>query len=129
MTSILLVGWSCSFINPESREYYDSSHGKIRHGLIPIDSTSSPAVQLRPVNLELVQQGLEVYNNHCLKCHGVEGRSSSGAPNLRAVVQEVPNFDFFISFSEYKGSMPGWKNPLTSTEKKALIEYLKSLVN
>jgi mono/diheme cytochrome c family protein len=132
---VLLVSFlSCSQLNQESKRHHQDSQPRMRHGIVPVDTQS--AVQLRPVNLESVNRGREVYLQHCMDCHGIEGKGSGPVaardgllvPNLKATLSEVPHFEFFISFSEWKGTMPGWRNPLTTKEREDLVEYLKSIV-
>jgi mono/diheme cytochrome c family protein len=126
---------SCSQINSDSKRYHEESKPRMRHGIVPVDTQA--AVQLRPVNLEAVNRGREVYLQNCLDCHGIEGKGNGPiatkegliVPNLKAVLSEVPHFEFFISFSEWKGTMPGWRNPLTTKEREDLVEYLKSIIN
>jgi mono/diheme cytochrome c family protein len=39
----------------------------------------------------------------------------------------VPEFKFYISVSQWKGQMPGWKNALDEKELEAIGHYLKKL--
>lgn len=131
---LMLSFFSCSQINTDSKRHHEDAKPRMRHGIVPVDT--QVAVQLRPVNLQAVERGREVYLQNCMDCHGIEGKGNGPVaakegimvPNLKAVLSEVPHFEFFISFSEWKGTMPGWRNPLTPKEREDLVEYLKSIV-
>jgi cytochrome c len=138
LLSLCLLFFSCSQVNTESRRHHEEKRPTFRHGIIPVDTAKeNKAVQLRPLNLQAVERGRTVYIANCLECHGEDGRGGGPSalkqerlvPNLQLTVRDVPHFDFFISFSQYQGTMPGWQTPLSEQERADVVEYLKSLVN
>ena len=125
--SLIVFAYSCSRVNQESRDYYNSK--KIRHGIVPLSGTV-----VKKLNEASVKRGEAIYRQHCLACHGKNGEgngplASSKAPpaNLRKLAKEVRNFDFFMSISQWQGDMPGWKEPFSSTDREDLVAYIKSL--
>lgn len=127
-----LIG--CS-VNQVSKDYYDYKK-QLRHGLIPVakktKSNKDYDIDLSPKNITL---GRAVYVKHCIMCHGNEAKGDGPkaknfypAPrDLVKVVQEVPNFKFYLSVSEWQNTMPGWTSPLTEDEIKYVEAYLVSL--
>ncbi len=130
---ILLFG--CS-INQSSKDFYTYKKN-LRHGLIPIASSSKTErkyeIDLSPKNLEL---GRALYVKECKMCHGENAKGDGPKAanfyppprDLVKVVEEVPNFKFYLSVSKWQNTMPGWINPLTEDEIKYIEAYLISLV-
>ncbi len=48
-------------------------------------------------------------------------------PNLAKLVQEIPNFTFFLSISQWSGQMPGWKKEYSEADREDLVNYLKTI--
>lgn len=124
---------SCSRINVESQERYRQKNNEfknLRHGIVP----RSTVMVTRPDEAS-VSRGKTLYDNHCISCHGPKGEGNGPlasqqkiAPsNLRQLVTEVPDFDLFVSFSNWKGDMPGWKEKFTQGELEDIKSYLKTL--
>ncbi|SEQ89032.1 alcohol dehydrogenase (cytochrome c) [Virgibacillus subterraneus] len=72
-----------------------------------------------------VDEGLKVYENNCLSCHGAEGAGGHNGPNLQninmnteQIIQQIKNGG---------GNMPGFEGTLTEEEIKAVTEYIRSL--
>lgn len=72
-----------------------------------------------------VDQGLKVYENNCLSCHGAEGAGGHNGPNLEqtgmsdeALIEQIKNGS---------SNMPGFDNQLSEEEINAVVEYMKSL--
>ncbi len=137
----LLVG-ACARINMDSREYYEHKN-KIRHGIIPIETSSSDRGEeydrveaKRALDVASVQRGKVLFESHCMSCHGPQGRGDGPAasdfsvrpPNLQESVRQVRQFEFYMALSQWKGDMPGWEFPFSDEERKDLAQYLKSLV-
>lgn len=134
LSALLIMSVSCSRINVESQERYRQLHSEsktIRHGIIPL---STKAVVKIPDEAS-ISRGKTLYINHCLACHGESGKGNgpkaleqkSSPINLQKLVQEVPDFDFFISISNWQGDMPGWKEKFNSSELEDIKSYLKTL--
>ena len=135
--SLILV--SCSQVNKESKDYYMGKH-KVRHGLIPRTFDASKMKKEKSVlayNSKKANKGAELYKSHCIECHGKNGRGNgpkakdmAPAPaDLVKTINEVPRFEFFMSLSQWKGEMPGWKNMFSIKETEALAHYLKKLAS
>lgn len=124
---------SCSQINVESQEKYRQNHDvtkTMRHGIVPI--TIKGVVKIP--DEASIARGKSLYDNHCLSCHGENGQGNgpkaidqkNSPVNLKKLVQEVPDFDFFVSVSNWQGDMPGWKEKFSSTELEDIKSYLKT---
>lgn len=133
---MILMG--CS-VNQLSKDYYDYKKN-LRHGLVPISQTKKPErVENKPfpINFKQAELGRTVYLKHCAMCHGKDAKgngpkASNFFPkprNLVKVVNEVPNFKFYLAVSEWQKTMPGWSEPLTEDEIIYIEMYLKSLSN
>ena len=131
-----LLLFSCSHLNEDSQNHYKSREG-MRHGVVPRDLAGPSMASLGPLDPDKVARGQVIYKRQCLECHGEKGLGNGPRaaeyegqiPNLKLTLKNVPHFDFFISLSEWKGTMPGWKEVLTESERAELVQYLKSLLN
>lgn len=135
LTALLIS--ACSRINPQEQAAYQnkSEMNHVRHGIVPYSEVelvkNKVALKLDP---QSVQRGKVLYEQHCLSCHGVTGigngpiaQESGIAPaNLRKTVKDVENFDFYMSVSNWKGEMPGWKNPLSKDQRNDIANYIKT---
>lgn len=124
----LLLLFSCSQFNTESKSYYDQ---KMRHGIVPL-AREIPKDEKEPikVNMAKAKRGKKVYEANCMSCHGPKGLGSEekgGPRNLVKAVQSVQHFKFFIMVSKWQGEMPGWKSPLTDNDVENVKEYIKLL--
>jgi mono/diheme cytochrome c family protein len=132
LIALLSMTFSCSRINVQSRDMYYSSKQKIRHGIIPIETTSQVEQRLSE---ESIERGKLLYVAHCLSCHGPRGIGDG--PNakdqkihpadLQRLAKDVPNFKFFMSVSQWQGDMPGWKVPFNELDREDLVAYIKTL--
>ncbi|WP_412473305.1 c-type cytochrome [Halobacteriovorax sp. YZS-1-1] len=121
---LLVFVSSCSSINTDSREYY---HGqKMRHGIIPKDTTRTSENIKRVLDANSVVRGKKIYSKNCMSCHGQDGNMIDNV-DLSNLSKEVPNFNFYLLVSRSKESMPGWKSPLSKQDIKDLESYLYSL--
>ena len=131
--ALAILSASCSRINVESQERYRQEHDVVknmRHGIVPLTIKGV----LKIPDETSVARGKALYDNHCLSCHGENGRGNgpkaidqkSSPVNLQRLVQEVPDFDFFVSVSNWQGDMPGWKEKFSSTELEDIKSYLKT---
>lgn len=134
---ILFILFTSCTMNQVSKDYYAYKR-ELRHGLIPIANNpkakkkNNYKIDLSPKNISM---GRSVYIKHCAMCHGNEAKGDGvkaenfyPAPrDLVKVVQDVPNFKFYLSVSKWQNTMPGWTNPLTEDEIKYIEAYLISL--
>lgn len=123
----LSLQFSCSRINVESRDYYRKTH--FRHGIVPLSSGLA-----KKLDEAAIARGKILYTKHCLQCHGVDGtgngpeadKQNVPPTNLKKLVSEVPNFEFFMSISQWQGDMPGWKEEFSPIDRRDLEAYIKS---
>jgi mono/diheme cytochrome c family protein len=127
----LLALFSCSQV---SHPKPVDTEARMRHGIVPVDHEMSEKPIAEKLDQGLVEQGRVLYKADCLRCHGAEGRGDGPeakllnlhAANLRATVQEVRNFRFYLSISRWQATMPGWKTPYSEADLEALTAYLKT---
>jgi mono/diheme cytochrome c family protein len=134
VSAVLFI--SCSQVNRESKDYYYESR-PVRHGVIPVDgfSVESKKNEVQKYEPEAIARGKVLYENHCLQCHGTSGVGDGEKAkelkikpaNLQSTVKAVSNFKFFMSISEWKGTMPGWSTPLSEKQRDDLVAYIKTL--
>jgi len=133
LLALTILHTSCSQINVEEQERYrqkNTDHTSFRHGIVPVSS-----VPVKKFDEASASRGKILYENHCISCHGPKGEgngplaSEQKIPpsNLRTLVKEVPDFDFFMSVSNWKGAMPGWKEKFNQAELDDIKSYLKTL--
>ena len=121
---------SCARINQESRDRYQAEH-KIKHGIVIREKTKTLSKKLDEAS---VLRGKAIYTAHCLSCHGDKGlgdgpeskKQSHPVANLQKLAKEIPDFTFFMSISQWQGTMPGWKESLSGPEREDLVSYIKS---
>jgi mono/diheme cytochrome c family protein len=123
--SVVILFLSCSRINQQSNDYYQSK--RMRHGIIPLTK-----VRVESLDQASIDRGESIYNAHCLSCHGKSGEGDGpqaprGTANLRKLASEVRDFKFFMSVSQWDGKMPGWKEPFNAIESDDLVAYIKTL--
>lgn len=131
-----LIFIACTTVNRESRDYYYESR-PVRHGVIPVEgfSVENKKAEVVKYDPESVTRGKVLYENHCMQCHGTSGIGDGEKAkelhikpaNLQATVKAVSNFKFFMSISEWKGTMPGWSTPLSEKQREDLVAYIKTL--
>ena len=123
--------FSCARINQAEQDNYKAEN-KIRHGIVPISHTEN--TKKSKVDDKSLARGKEIYQKHCLQCHGEKGlgdgpMSAKMHPkpvNLKNTVKEVSHFNFYLSISEYVGRMPGWQHPLNEKEREDVANYIKT---
>lgn len=124
---LILLFSSCSRVNVAARDHYREQH--MRHGVYPLSSDIS-----KKFDEASVARGKMLYTNHCLSCHGENGRGDGPAANnqkvrpanLQKLAREVSNFKFFMSVSQWQGDMPGWKDPFNDSDRDDLVAYIKT---
>lgn len=133
LMALTIMLTSCSQINVDEQERYrqkNTAHTSFRHGIVPVSS-----VPVKKFDEVSISRGKTLYENHCISCHGPKGEGNGPLAaeqkippaNLKKIVNEVPDFDFFMSISNWKGNMPGWKEKFTQTELDDIKSYLKTL--
>ena len=89
-----------------------------------------------PYNIEPLKlpQAQEVYNLHCIRCHGGQGQGYA----QEHTAQEVPDFKqswfrqqsdgaLYWKILEGRGIMPGYKLKLSDEQQWQLVEYIRDL--
>lgn len=130
---LILLGLGCSQINSKSQQHYREEK-QMRHGLIPVEDNTSMKPLPEKFDSISITRGEVIYRRDCAACHGLEGRgdgllaSEQDRPvaNLRQTVKEVPHFKFYMSVSQWQGTMPGWKKHYDETDREDLVAYLKT---
>ncbi len=86
---------------------------------------------------ESVEAGSRLYEAHCSRCHGADARG--GGPDAGTTPVRPPSLvsghitehsdeEIFMIISEgLPGGMPAWEETLTETERRQLVDYLRSL--
>lgn len=76
------------------------------------------------------QNGAKVYAQHCLSCHGPNGRGSApGVPDFsRGNVLFRSDGAIFASIKAGKGAMPGYLGILRERDLFDVIAYLRTLI-
>ncbi|MUK87736.1 PQQ-binding-like beta-propeller repeat protein [Ornithinibacillus sp. L9] len=78
---------------------------------------------------DVVQNGLNVYENNCLACHGAEGVGGHNGPNLENSPMLADPEALIEQIKNGSGAMPGFEDSLSEEEINSLVEYLQSLAN
>jgi cytochrome c553 len=129
VTLSLITIYSCSQINVESRKEF--AEKKESHGIVPLKilTTVGPYSSSLKYDEKIARRGKKLFINNCAKCHGPDAKGKNGSANLVKKLKSFPNFQFFISVSQWKNEMPGWKDKKELTEKELndITHYLKKL--
>ncbi len=104
--------------------------------LIPATEPSSPlgvatasvfTIQSYPARLPSAALGQAIYQTHCARCHGVDGKGVvPGARNfsdLDYMRGETPAY-FYAAVTEGRGEMPSFRDTLTSDERWDVVFYV-----
>src|SRR5690606_8093499 len=122
---LIVYASSCSQVNTESKQYYNEQ--KSAHGIVKVSSAEfKPSVRLK-TSPKLIADGKKLYQQHCLSCHGKDGRgdgpkakdSAQMPMDLRLAVRETEHFAFYTRYSYWDGSMPGWSREFSDYELDA----------
>lgn len=131
----LFILISCSQVNRESKEHYQSKHS-FPHGIKQVESVDiNKQIEL---DLQASNRGRELYTKHCQACHGKMGQGDGPLAekldiyprDLVELIQSTPNFKFFLDVSKWKGDMPGWWwNPkeISDRDLEDITHYLRLL--
>jgi len=72
-----------------------------------------------------VEAGAQLYEEHCMGCHGEKLKAPGTSFDLRKLTAEQrPRFDKFVL--EGKGQMPPWRGTLNETELDQLWAYIRA---
>ena len=130
---LVLLALGCAQINTREQDHYRAEK-QMRHGLIPVEDNVSTKTLPEKFAALSVTRGEAIYKRDCAACHGVEGKGDGPLADDQAVpvadlqkaVRDVPHFKFFMSVSQWQGTMPGWKRHYSDVEREDLVAYLKS---
>lgn len=76
---------------------------------------------------EVAEQGLKIYENNCLSCHGAKGVGGHNGPNLE---NSTMSEEELIEQIKHGGAgMPPFEGTLSEEQIEAVKEYLKTLMN
>ena len=87
------------------------------------------------VTSESIQQGKNLYQEHCALCHGSDGLGDGPAAqglkqkpsNLVAMSGMHVDGDVAWKIAEGRGAMPGWKERLSEEQIWNLVNFIQSL--
>jgi cbb3-type cytochrome c oxidase subunit III len=72
----------------------------------------------------VLAQGQQVYQAHCVTCHGNKGQGGAGMKLAGKVAEHFPNIaDQITVIQNGRASMPAWKNSLSPDEIRAVARY------
>jgi len=72
-----------------------------------------------------VEAGAQLYEEHCMGCHGEKLKAPGTSFDLRKLTaEERPRFDKFVF--DGKGQMPPWRGMLDETELDQLWAYIRA---
>lgn len=125
---ITLFLFSCSQVNTESKDHYDS---KSFHGIKETSTPFKPTIKIKS-SASLIAFGKKTYEQNCMACHGKDGKGDGPQAktlkikpaNLNKAVNEVEHFAFYTKYSYWDGRMPGWDREFSNKEIDALTAYL-----
>lgn len=99
----------------------------------PADRDMKNPVAPTPEN---VAAGKNLYEDNCLMCHGEKGAGDGIAGKNLSVkpadftdakmMKSETDGSLFWKMSRGRGSMPGWKNVLSDTERWQLVNYIRT---
>lgn len=87
-----------------------------------------------------IDQGREIYQTHCLECHGVKGhgdgpRATTLAPRpgnlISAATSSKTDDELFavITNGVPRSAMKGWEDQLSLDDRRNVLAYIRSLVH
>jgi uncharacterized membrane protein SirB2 len=101
------------------------SFGVARTRSISFTNPKISGVETNPAsrNYNLQAHGEAVYNIHCVRCHGEDGKAGlQGAPDLTASTMDYQQRLTIITMG--KILMPSFQNTLKEEERNAVVAYL-----
>ncbi len=101
---------------------------------------SAGDIEQRSAPVASTNLGETVYTANCSSCHGAAGAGQPGAfpplannPDVTgpankviAIVNNGLNAKITVNGAEYQGTMPGWKQALTTAQVAAVITYIRT---
>ena len=72
----------------------------------------------------MIEAGEQVYEEHCMSCHGEKLRSAGAIPDLREFgADDRARFDKMVL--EGRGQMPSWQGVVSAQELDRLWAYVR----
>lgn len=104
----------------------------MRHGWAQTDEDILPKTKEFEEDEDAIARGAELYKHHCAQCHGPSGKGDGKLAealkikpaNLQKLNPKLPNYYLNIEINHGKGSMPQWKDFLTSKQTWDLTQYV-----
>lgn len=92
-----------------------------------------------PLTAEVLERGRELYERHCMVCHGPEGRGDGiAAPGLQPPPSDLTNWTmyrahtegdlyWFVTYGIPRTAMPMFQGILTQEERWTVVRYIRQL--
>lgn len=71
--------------------------------------------------------GREIYQQHCQRCHGADGRGEAGTAPLDPTTMMQPDFQLLQTLQQGLGIMPAYSGLLSEEQLRNAIAYLRTL--
>ncbi|WP_026905739.1 PQQ-binding-like beta-propeller repeat protein [Paucisalibacillus globulus] len=91
------------------------------------DNENSQGQTEAPEGDAVVQEGLKIYENNCLACHGAEGTGGHNGPKLSNL--DWSTEQLITQVKNGGANMPPFEGALSEEEINAVVKYLESLIN
>lgn len=106
----------------------------MRHGLT-IFSGPKPT-KMAEVDKDAVKRGKKLYQTHCLKCHGADGKGDGAyavkkgikPTNFQQNFSFLPNHYLTIQIQHGRNDMPQWKDLLSPKQTQDLSAYVQTFI-
>lgn len=113
----------------------DLSNAKMRHGWAYFSTPHKKKSKVTLIDREAVLRGEKVYLQHCEKCHGPKGAGNGDLAkvlnlqptNLQNLAKDLSQTYLLVQINEGKGSMPQWKDFLTTRQTSDLTHFVRAL--
>ena len=122
-------------------QFTSSAHEKVHseksHGPAHWSAPPEAAKRANPIprDQESIARGKELFQTHCVVCHGPEGRGDGPAaaglnpepPNLVKMASHHTGGDIAWKIENGRGAMPAWRGKLKEKEIWNLTNFIQSL--
>ncbi len=133
---MVMIFLAFAFVSTNLQAY--EKEGKKQSGGYDEWGVPKEAVEQRnpvPSTPESVRQGKDLFQKHCVLCHGQSGHGDGPAaaglktkpPNLVEAGAHDPEGELAWKIETGRAPMPGWKGTLTQNQIWDVVSYIQSL--